>query len=282
MTTRPHGTRNRYLKGPDENDQPGKGCHCTDCRNANNAAARATKLRAAQRRWNGTPTWADAEPVRQHIRTLMAQGPGWEHIADTSGVSRSTVRALLYPTGGRTPTQRMRPDNAQRLLDLRLHQLLKPGTQIDATGTRRRVQALAAIGWTISEQGRRIGQAPTNMWQLTRAERVTVRIAERVTALYDELSMTPPDGWLADLTRTRAAKKGWAPPLAWDDDTIDDPTAVPDLGAKTRREDALAEDSDELIRQGYTVEQAAERLGVNRKYLDNVRKRARARTRRTA
>jgi len=33
----------------------------------------------------------------------------------------------------------------------------------------------------------------------------------------------------------RAAARGWAPPLAWDDDTIDDPNATPDLGAETPR-----------------------------------------------
>lgn len=272
--SRPHGDRQRYLNGPDEHDQEGKGCRCPDCKDGNNAAARAARRRAAERRWKNAPTWAEAEPIRQHVRTLMGQGPGWERIADVSGVARSTVRALLYPTGGRTPTKRMRPDLAERLLDVRLDQLLKPGTYINATGSRRRVQALCALGWTLSDQARGISQAPTNMWQLTRAELVTVRVAGLVVALYDELSMTRPEGWLANLTRSRAAGKGWAPPLAWDDDEIDNPAATPDLGATVPRALAVAENAEELERQGHTPEQAADRLGITVGYLHIARRRA--------
>lgn len=273
-----HGDRQRYLLGPDEHDQEGKGCRCPACKEANNAAARTARRRAAERRWKSAPTWADAEPVRRHIRTLMAQGPGWEHIAAIAGVAKSTVRAVLYSTGGRPVTERMRPELAERLLAVRLEQLLKPRTYIDATGTRRRVQALCAIGWTVSDQARRVGQAPTNMWQLTRAELVTVRIASHVAALYDELSMTPaPDSVTARQARGRAKAKGWAPPLAWDDDAIDDPAATPEFGGRAPRDVALFENSEELLRQGHTLEQAAERLGIKRNYLDTARKRARER-----
>ncbi|MEV4287401.1 hypothetical protein AB0K40_17995 [Nonomuraea bangladeshensis] len=276
--TRQHGTRQRYLLGPDEHDQPGKGCHCTPCTKANSAAVAAARRRAAVRRWNGTPAWADAEPVRQHIRALMAQGPGWERIADVAGVARSTVRSVLYRIGGRERTQRMRPELAERLLAVRLEQLLKPRTYIDATGTRRRIQALAAIGWTLTEQGHRIGRAPTSMCYLAlaRGDKVTAAVAARVAALYDELSMTPaPESDTSRRSRARAETRGWAPPLAWDDETIDDPAAVPDLGQQVSRAVAVAENADELARQGLSPQQVAERLGVHLTYLGIARKRAR-------
>lgn len=52
--------------------------------------------------------------------------------------------------------------------------------------------------------------------------------AADVAAVYDRLSMIVPD-WHRYRTRTRnaALARGWLPPLAWDDDTIDDPTAEP-------------------------------------------------------
>jgi predicted DNA-binding protein (UPF0251 family) len=51
---------------------------------------------------------------------------------------------------------------------------------------------------------------------------VTRSTAARVARLYDLLSMRPGPSPIA---KRRALAKGWAPPLAWDDDTIDDPRA---------------------------------------------------------
>lgn len=226
VKTYPHGDRKRYVNGPDEHDEPGKGCRCRRCKDANNAFARDVRRRKAQRGWAGKPTWVDAERVRQHVRALMAEGPGWEHIAEVAGVGQGTVSHLLYGGQGRLPTTRMRPDTAEKLLALRLEEVLLPGVMVDATGTRRRMQALAAIGWTASEQGRRIGWAPTNVTKLFRADKAKVeaRTADLVRRLYDELSMTPaPPGRPATQARNWAARNGWLPPLAWDDDLIDLP-----------------------------------------------------------
>jgi hypothetical protein len=68
--------------------------------------------------------------------------------------------------------------------------------------------------------------------------------ADAITRVYDELSMTVPQddeagrspraGRIHDRQRRLAARRGWAPPLAWDDDTIDDPAATPATGARER------------------------------------------------
>lgn len=63
--------------------------------------------------------------------------------------------------------------------------------------------------------------------------------------LYDELSMVRPEGTYAGITRRQAARRGWLPPLAWDDDLLDVPEA--ELQAELeRRVDAM--DSVELWR----------------------------------
>ncbi|WP_329123945.1 hypothetical protein [Streptomyces sp. NBC_01353] len=49
-----------------------------------------------------------------------------------------------------------------------------------------------------------------------------------IRAAYEALSMRT--GTSAK-TRLRAQRSGWAPPLAWDDDTIDDPHGVPQTDA---------------------------------------------------
>jgi hypothetical protein len=72
-----------------------------------------------------------------------------------------------------------------------------------------------------------------------------------------------------------AEAHGWPPPLAWDDDIIDDPAASPAPGwqrhdGRLRRSADIAEDAAELQRQGHTREQIAARLGVTRAALEKA------------
>jgi DNA-binding NarL/FixJ family response regulator len=98
---------------------------------------------------------------------------------------------------------------------------------INSLGTARRLQALAAIGWSCPDLAVELGYGSyAAVSYLQRRDRPTVlrSIAERVAAVYDRLSMTP--GASVRAVRT-AARNGWAPPLAWDDDEIDLPQAKP-------------------------------------------------------
>lgn len=90
----------------------------------------------------------------------------------------------------------------------------------------RRIHALAAIGWTYDDLAPRLGVTGQNVGYLaSRSSGMVQRgIAHRVIRLYDELSMTPGP---SNIARLRALSRGWAPPLLWDDDTIDDPNASP-------------------------------------------------------
>lgn len=100
---------------------------------------------------------------------------------------------------------------------------------IDATGTRRRLQALAVMGWGWAELGRRLGQEGTNIGYTARIRNnVYPETAAKIKAIYDELSMLPAPVTRANsVVRTRARAKGWLPPLAWDDETMDDPYTLP-------------------------------------------------------
>jgi hypothetical protein len=76
----------------------------------------------------------------------------------------------------------------------------------------------------------------------------------------------------ASRARRHAAQRSSAPPLAWDDELIDDPAAAPARSWKRppkRRSADLAEEAEELFRrEAYTREHAAARLGVSRSALD--------------
>lgn len=146
---------------------------------------------------------------------------------------------------------------------------------VDPTGTMRRVQALAAIGWSLTEVARRLGTEPCVVQAICRGDRTRVyrRTAERVRAVYDQLSMTPRIGTdersriSVTMTLSLAKANCWAPPLAWDDDTIEDPAATPYVGGT---EDELVDEMavERFIGGDHTVPlNHAERVEVTRRML---------------
>jgi transcriptional regulator with XRE-family HTH domain len=230
----------------------------------------------------------DAEPVREHVRTLAQLGIGWRRTAELAGLHNSVVRSLVYGSSGREPCKRIRPETAAAILAVEARtRNVHASRPVDATGTRRRLQALVASGWSRSKLGERLGIEPTEMSQTLRRERVTAGRAQAVADLYDELwKRQPPESeWrdkiAAARSRNYAREHGWAPPLAWDDDQMDQPDAQPAEGwrrsASTRRTAAeLAEEAADVMRQGHTIDQAAERLGVHRSAIEHATRRAAA------
>lgn len=97
---------------------------------------------------------------------------------------------------------------------------------IDGTGTRRRIHALVAIGWTMAELDAELGRRRSYVSRLTRDDGDVLReTAKAVAAMYERLCMTPRVGWRADRQRALAARSGWVGPLSWDN--IDDPNERP-------------------------------------------------------
>ena len=208
-------------------------CRCIPCTRANAAYEQDRTRQQAYGRWNGL---VDAEPARQHIQDLMAAGMGLKQI-QKAGVSTGTLTKLLYgidrPDGThRPPAARIRPATAERLLAVKLH--LAPGAKVDATGSIRRVRALVALGWSQSKLAARLGIRRSNFHFATgRRAQCTKAHADAIVALYDTLSMTVPpevdhrDKAAASRARRYAKERGWLPPLALDDDRLDDPDYEP-------------------------------------------------------
>lgn len=104
--------------------------------------------------------------------------------------------------------------------------------KVPVAGTRRRIQALLAIGYNLREIGPRIGSDPSSLSNIARDKfktHVFPTTAEKLRGIYDELSMLPPTmgDWRRGRSRTFAQKMGYVSPLAWDDETIDDPYGLP-------------------------------------------------------
>lgn len=99
-------------------------------------------------------------------------------------------------------------------------------TRVPAGATARRLQALIAIGWTFQELAQRIGFTSMRYHLLDDSYLVSVGTARRVASIYDELSMTPPPDSLGTRRALALARRrGWVPPLEWDD--IDEGTLAP-------------------------------------------------------
>lgn len=103
---------------------------------------------------------------------------------------------------------------------------------IDPTGTQRRLRALRAIGWTWDQLAVELGvsRSVAFQWGVDKPRGVYRETAQTVADAYARLSMQPQTGWVADRARVRAARLGYAPPLAWDN--IDDPREKPQTGGK--------------------------------------------------
>src|ERR1019366_2657499 len=152
---------------------------------------------------------------------------------------------------------------------------LAPGVLVGGAGTRRGVQALVAAGWSQAQLAGQLMTSPGRVGVLLREERVTAGKAAAVRELYERLwSPPPPDDdprtrIAASRARNHAAVRGWAPPMAWDDEELDKADGPSAEGwrrrTSTRGPSAeLAEDAAELFRQDYTPEQAADRLGATK------------------
>ena len=90
---------------------------------------------------------------------------------------------------------------------------------------RRRIQALWAIGHTSATIGYAAGDMSSfNIQQLATRRNVNHVSRDAIRLAYNRLSA---HAGTSVVTRKRAAAAGYAPPLAWDEETIDDPQAQP-------------------------------------------------------
>ena len=94
---------------------------------------------------------------------------------------------------------------------------------VDATGTRRRLQALLANGHRAKDLVAALG-VHTSCQRIIRSEKVSAVIRDSVTQLYGELENRVGP---SDLARERYRGLGYLSPMWWDPDIIDDPDAEP-------------------------------------------------------
>lgn len=210
---------------------------------------------------------AELAPVLAHMADLQAAGMSLRRITALAGTNSRWACNVRHNPNRRWVSRRI--SNGILAIPIPapgdLTAVASSRSRVDATGTARRLQALMAIGYTQREVIERLGTAPTMSYRLWEGGRLVMACtAQKVCALYDELAMVqPPDTWQARRAARRAAERGWAPPLAWDDESIDDPEAKPHpWQPQPLTSEEFAEVVADYRRSSYGDEAIAAKLGI--------------------
>lgn len=228
-----HGTLSRYKH---------HGCKCETCR----ASYCAWQRNRYRRRGYGTwQPFVDAEPIRQHITALHTVGMSYASIAKAADMHEATVTGFIYALSARDPRkEKATPNIAARILAVTADPMLSGW--VNATGTRRRIQALAANGWPMGALAASIKVNTSTVNRLTRQQHVYATTARAVASTYNKYATTSPQDhgvpqWKSDRARQEAATKKWPDPVWWDDmGHIDDPDFDPATAEKKLGRDELA------------------------------------------
>ena len=178
--------------------------------------------------------------------------------------SRHGTTAAYNHDGCRCPDAKRASNRYDKVKRLRKARgVTAPHASVDATGTRRRLHALMATGWSYEHLADRLGVTPPAVRQWCNREQVKPSTVATVRALYEELWRVPGP---SEHARRRAAARGYLPPLWWDDDRIDDPAYDPrrDVVSKAQLRDEARWERIErvarLTRAGWSLTQIAQEL----------------------
>ncbi|WP_229686350.1 hypothetical protein [Longimycelium tulufanense] len=156
--------------------------------------------------------------MRQHVQALYRLGWSAIHIAKAANTTESHVIKILEGKPRHT-----RKETARAILALPLVPGAAERQHHNPVGTVRRLHALMRVGWSAHTIAQRCGSTLATIRGASRGI-VSYRTASLVAQVYEELSGTPGDN---PNTAKTARVLGYPSPMAWDDDTIDDPKAKP-------------------------------------------------------
>ncbi|WP_255951597.1 hypothetical protein [Streptomyces odontomachi] len=254
--TRPaHGTTARGYGSPGRHPR----CHCTPCRKARNRHQKQLRLNHEL----GRSPFTDPAKAQAHLRELH-QTMGWDTLAAATGIWFSNL-VQIY-NGQRT---KIRHETEAKILAVAIPTKGDPGQYIDATGSTRRLQALACAGHSYAAICQAAGTCTNRVISIANGRQPTIRrdLADRIAAAYERLAFNPaPKNKHTTRTRNVARAKGWRDPQWWEDyGHIDDPAFDPEAAdrvlnfherAKLRREEI-----EHLAWCGDSPEQIFTRLG---------------------
>lgn len=170
--SKPCGTRLRYYAG----------CRCFACRMANSAYEAERKAARDRGEGNGL---VSAEPAREHLAYLSANGVGMKTAADAAKVAPSIVVKIIY-----RQRLKIRAQTERRILAVTIA-AAADGSLIDGAATWLLLDELIASGYSKRRIGCEMTGKLVNTLQLRR-EQVTVRNAGLARRVYERMRFAPP------------------------------------------------------------------------------------------
>lgn len=234
---------------------------------------------AYQKRWRiehsrGEKRIVPPGPAQGHVRDLVTNGGlTIRGIAEAAGVAAFIISEL-----NRGIKKSLHRDTEAAILAVTPEAVLNrsnPEGFVPNIGGRRRLQALMAMGWRHQDLAPLLGLNTSNIVHQP-GEWFTKSRHDAIKELYDRLWDKRGPASLVSLNRI--AKAGYAPPLAWDDESIDDPKAVPATAVKPKLTDTrsyrsaaeCAEDAEFLISSGEDFDAIAARLEMSPEALERA------------
>lgn len=197
-------------------------CRCDPCVLAQRRYTKARKYDAD----TGNPRKVPAGPVREHLQRLLDSGVSIGQIAAATGYRINKEQTDRILTGA---SRRVYRATAQAILAVTREAAMEATyTYVDGTGVHRRIEALRWLGYSLPTLSEHLPIGYSALHLLTKRNRVRTTTVKMIDDLYRKLANTVgPD----ERERWRAYRAGFAPPAAWEDETIDDPSVQPDLKA---------------------------------------------------
>jgi hypothetical protein len=240
-------------------------CRCQPCA----LAVRAARKRRKVYRQLGKPALIDATPARNRL-ILLHHTMCWRTLA---AAAKGDPRNLQLIYRGDRPQITRTTHN--KIMAVPLPATADATLYVDATGTRRRIQALQAGGHSYQAIADAVGSTRWRVNVIADGKQPTVRqhMAQRIADAYDLLArQAPAANGFTVRSRNNAAAKGWLAADFWDDvERIDDPDFDPSaVAGEAPKYMRLGEDALWLRDLGFTRHQIADRLGESVDYMDQI------------
>lgn len=191
----------------------------------------------------------DAKPTVEHIKKLSKAGISGKRLGQLVGMPQASIWRIQHQ-------EQVLASTAAKILAIQPDiNLAAPAAMVDSTGSGRRVQALQVLGYRTQDIADKCGVRRETIVDVPQQRFVTAELARKIAGVYEELQMTPGPN---KVVRDRSLRKGWAPPMAWNEFSIEDPEAEPNLGEEGSFIDFLA-DAEML---GLSHVRMAEVLGI--------------------
>jgi hypothetical protein len=234
-------------------------CRQDRCRRRAVAEGMCRDHHGAHTRWQAGG-YTDAGPVRRHLRALLDAGISLRAVHCLSAVEHAALAQLVVGMGetGTWPQGRVPAAAARAIMEIPVPAPARSSSVVPATGVERRLRALMALGHAPESLALRVGVTLTCLRGLVDGHYplVHVDIARRAAAVFDTQQVTRGD---SEAARREASERGWDPPLAWDEHTIDNPAAEPDRSRPVARFDQRYLEFHEM---GLGNDQIAARMNI--------------------